>query len=276
MPAFPRSDGHQPLIWVKRVPIYLATLVTALLGLGCVGTASMVAARLAPDPLALSWGGLASGRVWQPLTHLLLDMPDFFTPFGLFFYYASAVAIEKLLGRKTFLWLFTWMALIVPLALVLVWRVLGVAAAFAGWYEFMVGTFVAFATLYPNTEAFGFVPLKYLAFAGLALVLMGLLPSHDWVRVSAVLAQSATGFVFVRFAKGTWSLPYSLPVIRIRRGHPRLRVVRTEPDTGSAATPSLDALLDKISAQGIDSLTAKERAALDKARATLLADKDDR
>ena len=276
MPAFPRFDGHQPLTWVKRVPIYLATLVTALLGLGCIGTALIVTARLDPDPLALSWHGLAAGRVWQPLTHLLLGMPDFFTPFGLFFYYSSAVAIEKFLGRKAFLWLFTWMALIVPLALVLAWRAFGVAVAFAGWYEFMVGTFVAFATLYPNTEAFGFVPLKYLAFAGLVLVLMGFLPSHDWVRVSAVLAQSATGFVFVRFAKGTWSLPSNLPVIRIRRGRARLRVVRAEPDTESAAATSLDALLDKISAQGIDSLTAKERAALAKARATLLGDRDDR
>ena len=235
-----------------------------------------MAARLDPQPLALSWGGLAAGWVWQPLTHLLLGMPDFFTPFGLFFYYTAAVAIEKFFVRKAFLSLLTWMALIIPLALVLAWRAFGVPVAFAGWYEFMVGTFVAFATLYPNTEAFGFVPLKYLAFAGLVLVLMGFLPSHDWVRVSAVLAQSATGFVFMQFAKGTWSLPSSLPAIRIRRGRARLRVVRPEPDPQSPAATSLDALLDKISEHGIDSLTAKERAALDKARAALMSDKDDR
>ena len=276
MSYIPSASGNQPLTRIKRVPVYLATVITAAFGLGCVATAVLDAARVPPEYLLLSWPALKAGLLWVPFTNILISRPDFFTLFGLYFFYIAAVEVEKFFGRKSFLILFAIQAVVVPLVLMTAWILFGHISYQAGWNDLMIGTFIAFATLYPNADAFGFMPMKYMAFAGFVLVLMSHLPDHNWFRISSVALQSAVGFAFVRLAKGTWSLGIRFPTLRWPTRKPRLRVVQGgQAGKPASAVSDLDSILDKISARGLESLTTEEKATLRKARSALLDGKKD-
>jgi hypothetical protein len=133
--------------------------------------------------------------------------------------------------------------------------------------------FIAFAAIYPDLQVFGWVDLKWLAFAGLVLALMSFLPTHDWGSLTILLAMAAASFAFVRYVQGR--IPVGgLPRINFFRRKPKIYVVQkpssrrtVEPDDVSSA---IDPILDKISRSGIGSLTDSERRQLDRARKQLL------
>ena len=141
------------------------------------------------------------------------------------------------------------------------------------------GLLVAFATLYPQTEAWGWVPFKWVAFVCIACGSLMLLASRDWLQLAELWASCAVAFLFIRHAVEQEYDDYTAPLARVRqwlRRKPKLRVLptpvaprRAVVETGDAAS-EMDALLDKIAKSGLASLTARERTRLERAREALL------
>jgi hypothetical protein len=144
----------------------------------------------------------------------------------------------------------------------------------------MIGLFIAFCTLYPGVQWGGFLTAKWVAIASLVLASAIELSSGSWVSLGELWLISAFSFGYIRFLQRGGELPsFSLPL----RRRPKLRVVQ-KPKTGARPATAevtgndsaeMDRLLDKISKNGLNSLTSQERAALERARAKLL-DKDRR
>jgi hypothetical protein len=117
-----------------------------------------------------------------------------------------------------------------------------------------------------------------------ALILVGLyslmaLAARDWTTLTVLWVTCGYAHLFVKHQQGAFTLP-SLSLFKPR---PKLRVLPDLPKKGatSAIAPAapaaddspmaeVDALLDKIAKSGIGSLTARERAKLEAARADLL------
>jgi hypothetical protein len=76
---------------------------------------------------------------------------------------------------------------------------------------------------------------------------------------SIILLASTVGtaYAFIRFEKGELTLP-SIP-------KPSLKTAKPAAPASKPATPTVDDILDKISHQGMHSLTTEERRILDKA-----------
>ncbi len=227
-----------------------------------------------PESVVFATHGFLDGAVWQPLTYLFVARPNFFSIFSLLFLYVAGLEVEKYLGRTRFLQL-GGLLIAAPVVVLLLWHAAGVASVHAGSYEFSIGLFIAFATLYPNMEWFGFIPLKWLAFAGLVLASMSYLPG-GWVGMSILWSVSALSFGFVRFLQHDGAEQVSELLAkkfrRSRRESTKATARRREPEADSIE--SIDPILDKIAQHGIGSLTAKERARLERARAALLARQD--
>ena len=153
----------------------------------------------------------------------------------------------------------------------------------AGSFLITVGLLVAFATLYPNAEWWGWVPFKYLAFA---CILCGSLISfadRDWPGIAELWLVCAASFFYVRHAvEQEYDDHVSLPA-RIRswvRSKPKLRVLPRPRDAeparnrdesyGDELDDEVDALLEKIARTGLGSLSVRERERLEQARETLL------
>jgi Family of unknown function (DUF6576) len=273
-----KSDDYQPVGWMGRYPIRITTLITVLFVVGMFGTVIAASAGWDLTPFAFRSSSFLHGALWQPLTCILIQQASFFFIFNILFLYWSGVEVEKFLGRRRYLQLIG-LLLLVPAVVMMLWSAAGVHWIYSGSYEITVGLFIAFATLYPGVELFGWVTLKWLAFAGIVLASMQYLPNHQWGFLTVLWGMCLTSFLYIRLIQKPYTSDFqsafSDGVSRIFRRKPKFHVLpresgrRTvEPDDD--VYESIDPVLDKISKSGIGSLTASERRALDRARNRLL------
>ena len=109
-----------------------------------------------------------------------------------------------------------------------------------------------------------------------------LLAANDWVSLSQLWASCAAGFAYIRHAKELEYDDYESPfagLAKFFQRKPKLRVLptpaprerfRREVGDDDDAMGEVDALLDKIAQSGMASLTPRERAKLEEARAALM------
>ena len=267
------TSDDQPIAWIGKYPVRLAAFLAAAYLLGIFATAILQTAGMNLSPFVFHVPTFIRGALWQPLTCTFLQDVNFFSLFNILFLYWSASEVEKYLGRRRFLQ-FIALLLILPPLVISAWSIFGVQWAYFGSYEFSIGLFIAFATLYPNVELFSWIPLKWLAFAGIVLGSMQQLPRHEWDHLSVLWVMCAASFGFIRLLQRDISIFGALENVRFFRPKPKFHVVpRSAPPRvvdSEDVHESIDPVLDKISKQGINSLTASERRALDRARNRLL------
>jgi rhomboid family protein len=271
------SDDYRPVTWIGRYPVRIITIVVAIYVLGMFGTVILSTAHVSLTPFAFNAQSFVHDAFWQPLTCTLIQSPSFFFLISMLFLHWSGAEVEKLLGRNRFL-LFFGLLLLMPPSLILIWSALGQHWTYAGSYELTVGMFIAFATLYPNVEMFGWVTLKWLAFAGLVLASMQYLPNHDWGYLSVLWGMCLASFWYIRFVQGLSPLDMDFQRFNLFKRKPKFHIVQksasrrvVEPEDVYA---SIDPILDKIAKSGIGSLTAHEKQTLDRARNRLLKKSD--
>jgi membrane associated rhomboid family serine protease len=243
---------------------------------------------------ALSLTGLKHGYVWQLLTFQFMHanwLHIIFNSLAIFFF---GRPVEMALGRAHFLTLYLSSGVIGGLVQMLF------ALLFSSFDESVVG---ASAGAYGLVAAFAvmnweerftlliyFIPVamqgKTLLWVSIAIALLGMLTPGSGVANAAHLGGILTGFFYVRqIVQGRWHLPqWKFPE---RRAAPRefvaagasknksvfWRSAAGKPDDNSSTDEFLknevDPILEKISAHGIQSLTASERQVLEKARAKM-------
>jgi membrane associated rhomboid family serine protease len=267
------SDEHRPLMWLRGYPVYAAhflvlvfvtsMLVTTLLNLFGVGQLL--------NGLIFTSGQVLRGEVWRVVTYGLRNEPSLLFVIDMAMMVWFGREVERHFGRRTCLFFYGVLYLLTPLLFTVVglWTPMalsGESGAFA--------IFVAFATLYPNAPVFFNLLAKWVALVLVGIYTLIALNNRDLVSLISLWATTGFAFAFVRYQQGL----ISLPTVNLFRRGPKLRVL---PDLKTEKAPAaktkqistmaeVDALLDKIAQSGISSLTAKERAKLDAARADLL------
>jgi membrane associated rhomboid family serine protease len=249
--------------------------------------------RFCYDYFALSLAGLQHGFVWQLLTYQFMHA-------GLWHILGNSLAIyffgrelEILLGWKKYLTLFFTSGVVGGIFQVLTTKIwpqifpdAGVVGASAGAF----GLIAAFALIYPERELmlllFFVIPLrmraKTLLIFSAVLAVAGVVFSESVfggnVANAAHIGGMLTGIFYVRkIIQGNW-FQWKFPA---RRERPRelaatpagkkfwrsvARPSNEEISTDQFLQNEVDPILDKISAHGIQSLTAREREILEKAR----------
>jgi membrane associated rhomboid family serine protease len=239
---------------------------------------------------ALSVEGLRHGYAWQLLTYQLMHGGLLHLVLNCWMIYVFGREVEETLGRNSFLTLYFTSGVIGGLFQALAGVLFGGAFALpvVGASAGASGLLAAFATLYPERPLmlllFFIIPVnmraKFLLLFGGLVTLFGLVVPTGNIAHAAHLGGLLTGIVFVRYAiYWHWHWP------RLRRTPPRpLRPLVKAPLRASAQwgqtnvrvvedlppdeflSKAVDPILDKISAQGIQSLTEREREILETAR----------
>jgi membrane associated rhomboid family serine protease len=223
---------------------------------------------------ALSKEGLESGFVWQLLTFQFMHAGLLHLLFNCWAIYVFGRPLEEWLGWKKFLILFLCAGVIGGVCQVLVallWPNLfggPVVGASAGGF----GLIAAYAVLFPTQELtlllFFVLPIrlsaKTLLMLSAVLALVGIIFPMGNVANAAHLGGMLAGVAFIRwFVQGRglqwFSFPHRVPPRKSEGGF----------SGGDSIQQEVDAILDKISVQGIHSLTAHEREVLEKARARM-------
>ena len=252
--------------------------------------AYLAAPRFPTDAcFALSLVGLERHFYWQLLTFQFMHGGIWHLLLNCFAIYMFGRAVEETLGRRRFLILYFASGVIGGLFQVLAALLApnqfsgAVVGASAGAF----GLTAAFAMLYPNRPLtlllFFVLPItmrsKYLLLISGLLAIFGLVFRFDNVAHAAHLGGMLTGIVLVRW-ESHWQWPRLQQPFR-RRARPALVTThghKTSPwrpprvEAGENLSPDeflsreVDPILDKISAQGIHSLTERERRILEGAR----------
>ena len=199
--------------------------------------------------------------VWQIVTYAFVHPPQLLFLLEIYLLVVFGREIESFLGRNAFLRLYAVLLLLPPLVL-LAAGLLGFSSVYMGSSALHFGVFIAFATLYPSAQIFFSIQARWMALALLAFAALQCLAYSMMTDLTVLLLDSAAAFAVVQFLRGQW-------IIELPRRRSHLRVV--QPGEARVQPPvSIDSILEKISKSGMRSLTARERAQLEKARAELL------
>ncbi|MCX6980523.1 MAG: hypothetical protein NTV08_07195 [Verrucomicrobia bacterium] len=278
------SRDTEPLAKWRGMPIYLTTILAALLVVGFLGSAFLKAAR-SPLLEALAFHTpVASWKGWlSVLTYPFVSEVNFFTPFTIICFYWWAAGIETHLGRPPLVRLLLLLTLTPVVSDVVLSYALKMNNVLAGDYIITIGLLVAFATLYPNAEWIGWVPFKYLAFACILCGSLMFVAERAWLGVASLWLVCLASFSYLRGANDREyddHVPFGARVRAWFRRTPKLRIVQLRRDPEEPLTrgdfeddepeSEMDALLDKIARNGLASLSPNERARLELAREELL------
>ncbi len=279
--------------WSATTALLVANAAVFLLQLILAGFSSFPVGKY----FALSLTGLQHGYVWQLLTFQFMHAGWIHLLLNCWFLYFFGRELEQALGRNSFLALYFSSGVIgglvqmaasavVPHFVTGPWaqQFLGpVVGASAGVF----GLIAAYAMLAPNREfvllLFFVIPLNirawYLLVFFAAVAVYGVLFPSDNVANAAHIGGMLAGIFFIRYAiHWQWPerrhAPAPLPRRKVKV-HPGSSALWSRNDsvsseeelpTGEFLSREVDPILDKISAQGIQSLTDRERKILENAR----------
>lgn len=269
--SFPgRRDHDDPWFRVGTLDITTSVLVPAL----CVVSMFVWAAN--PEflrPLVLFADDVRHGQVWRLVTWPLANDPDIWTALTIAMLWYFGRELERMIGRVKF----AWMLLLLAVVPGLVGTLLDINQA--GIRPVEIAIFCVFCMELPDVRFFGGIPAWIFAvvIVGIeVLQLIGLrLPELIVLLAVSLATAMLAGRAFGVLTHYEW-IP-KLARHRGRRSGGRKRSSRGSggSDTTVVAGPwagantpnprdqyELDALLDKISANGIDSLDRGEKARL--------------
>jgi membrane associated rhomboid family serine protease len=236
---------------------------------------TMLRWNVVDDLFALNAAQLRRGFVWQPVTYMFLHADFWHILINLFVLWFFGREVEYFIGPKYFTRLYflgglTGAALWLAFNFNTAEQVMGASAA-------VLACVVAFATLFPDREItlllFFVIPVnlkaKYLALIAVAIDLVPVL-THRMTNVAhlAHLGGALLGYVYIK-SLGYGVMPRWLlwwqsaqEALRPRRRKPTERRLSRE----EFIQQQVDPILDKISREGLQSLTRRERKILESAK----------
>jgi hypothetical protein len=276
MSGYGYSEDHQPVTYWRGHPIYAAQFIVIAYSVLMIAVALL---GQTAGPI-FAWLGFNSeqvlaGQVWRIASYGLFNPPSLFFVVDMLMLWWFGGELERTFGRRIYGWLYAGIYLLPPLVLLGLGLFRPTAAV---GQPGALSLFIAFATHFPGAPVFFTLLAKWAA-----LILVGIyslihLSSRDWNGLVFLWTTCGYAHLFVRHQQGM----FTLPKLALPKRKPRLRVLPDLPEKKNAASAApaaapddspmaeIDALLDKIARDGIGSLTAKERAKLEAARADLL------
>ncbi len=224
--------------------------------------------------------GLCSGMVWQPVTYMFLHSANLFHILcNMLALWMFGREVEEQIGSRKFLWLYAAGGLFGAACwLAFNW---GGYATLLGASAAVYAVCIAYATLMPDRQItlllFFILPVtlkaKWWAWVAVAVVAYGsLAESGNGVAHLAHLGGVVVGYVFIKWMG--WGEP-SRFVEKLRAAVEPLARPAARPTREKDLSPEefisekVDPILDKISREGIHSLTREERKILEQSQARM-------
>lgn len=240
------------------------------------------------DRLSLSTQAIKEGRVWALVTHAFLHDPS--TPlhivFNLLVFWWFARDLEEKMGRGRFLGVLG-VGILVPAAVYLATRGTGLITEGRGVIgaSGCVNAVLTLAILgapFQQIMLFGVLPMQSWVFLAISLALDAISLGRPGSMVAADMHLAGAAAGAVMFVLGGIGIPdlfnrrgrrsgkrrYPAPSLSVFRGDEdpvpsREEAVRSPArDSGGSLSPGIDTLLEKISREGMASLTDEERRQL--------------
>ena len=271
-----RSEDYRPLFWLGGRPFYVNTVIFAshVIAFALLALAISFLGESVRTALALGNYEAVHGQIWRLFSYIIFPPETaitFIFAMGFLVYFGRQV--EEHVGRKVYTSLYIALVLIPAVLLCLIGFTGYWQENYIGGYGSIFGIFIAFATLYPGVEiCIWFVNLtaKGWAYALLAVLSLANLAFHQWIDLGALWSDAAIGYLGMRLIGAGYGMTWLTDWIEDRQARRLAHRHNLKVLKDAKVHESIDEILDKISKNGVGSLDARERAALERARTNLL------
>ena len=279
-------EGEKPLFHLGDFPVRLITLLVAFHCVAMVSATLLIASGHGAwlDVFTYYSKEVAHGQIWRLLTYAFVSGPSIWFLLEMLMLYYFGREVENGLGWRRFGILYAGLILTGPLVMQ-GFAYGGTPQSLSGAQEVNFAVFAAFVAMHPGAQFFFGLAARWVFLGLLAISGLQLVADHQTARVVTLVASRGLAFMLMRrsgFEEPLlgWGFSWSLP--QIFRPKTRLRVVQKGVHTASSSKTAdskprefdpeeeMDRLLEKISREGIGSLTASERADLEQARKAIL------
>jgi membrane associated rhomboid family serine protease len=273
-----QSDDYSPLFWISGRAVYVNTLIVALHVAAFAIVAILLSAYgsgvLASLPLVPS--EILHGQVWRLVSYIIFppgtgwDVFNFIIAMLLLIFFGRQV--EQYIGRRTYA-VFYLALVLIPAVLLCLLALAGVDSGYLNGFATIFGVFIAFATLYPGMELnifFVNMSAALWAYVLLGAYTVAYIAWREWTALEVLWIDAAVGYFGMRLIGAGYGVSWFTDWLEERRTRRLAQKHQIEVMKDAQANESIDQILDKISKKGVNSLTAQERAALERARADLL------
>lgn len=237
--------------------------------------------------LVLVPGDVLRGYVWTVLTWPLANAPDLWSALTIFFFWYFGTQLEQGLGKRKFLWLLGLTTLtmsVIAMLISLVFQSYGPVLGGLGALQLIV--VLLFIAENPHIRFFFNIPGWLIGAVLVLLPVLQYVGNRAWLELLNLLLGLVAAAIIAR-AQGMLADYHFIPQVAGRRPAQRRPTQRRTPkagrtmrrrgqhpagsgqrvvqgpwtSVGAAGSPQaeLDALLDKISASGMESLSTKEK-----------------
>jgi hypothetical protein len=264
-------NRRQPFFVLGKFPMHITQIVFALLIVGLLATIFLGAdnvlfstALLIQRSFEFKW--------WTPLSYVWFTMPEFWSIVGLVFFAIYGSRIESEMDRQWFagLMLYLWLA---PPLMMIAASPLG-KVALTGPHLVGTSLLLGYCFMHPHQLLWCRVPIKWLGLIVMVAEIGRSISLRHWPDALTTVILWIGMYALLRFLGHTreWNLPAEIGISWERKNsssstkskHSSRLSPKLKPRTvvDLKARSALDAILDKINAEGIHSLTDKEKAIL--------------
>lgn len=236
--------------------------------------------------LILTDDALFGGQIWRLITWpvAIVSSRQLFGQFlSALFFFSIGTQIEMRLGRRAYTWMIGLITLIPAVLAVFVGRLTDIGVIETGLSVLFLGVAVAFGAAQPNARSFFGIPFWILVAVIFGITILGDLADGNLPALVMHLTAAALGLVLIRSmgyapdvpwapqiplpsamtGEGVATAPRKTKRSRKRKAAKSSGHLRSVP-TGSASEAEIDALLDQVNEQGLDSLTKQQKQTLER------------
>ena len=264
------SEG--PIFTVGSLRVDLTILLIGLHTLAMAVAAVLAASGLGDwvSQAAFAAGDLRAGQIWTlvtyPFVHDIRQEGLWFALEMLMFFWFGR-EVESAIGRRSYGLLYGALAILPALVLAGAGPLLG-SKVLVGSSTISFAVFLSFCALHPGAQFFfAGLTAKWVGWILLAIYGLAGFAGRDWPGLLQLWLSSLLAVAWVRRGGMEW------PKISLSRGRKKsgkAKLAAAKKNAGVPVLEKVDAILDKISKEGIHSLTAAEKKQLEDARAKLL------
>lgn len=277
---FSRGSGSDPWFTVGSVAVTTTVAITAL---GLFGILLVVIeAGYGPisRALLLDESAISGGQVWRFVTWAIPPASDFFWALlGLIFFFLIGTQFEAMLGRRAFTSLVGAIVVVPAILGALVAVIAGENVPTFGLSMIFLGIAAGFSAAMPQARSFFGIPFWVIVAFFFLVQFLSLLATRSLSGMVILSSTAFIGLVMTRslgFANVEWIPTVALPSFVTGTPAPSTKARRTKKKksrgranlsavpAATASEAEIDALLDQVNEQGLDSLTKKQKQTLER------------
>ncbi len=270
----PSSGSYAPMTYIRGIPVDVTVLLIVTHVLTMLVTTFLLAfnhKEFLANWIFFSPQALAQGKIWTAATYAfandIVSRNIWFAVEMVIFFFCGR-EVERFIGRNNFIWYYAMLVLIAPTLLAPVAWATGSSLIWWGSWSVHLAMLIGFITIYPEVQFFLGLRAKWVALIYLSVITLMEVARGQWFSLGQVWITVGTAWLYLKYngVGGGLMVFDTWQSWREERTTRKIDARREQKlKEAEEKSTSVDEVLEKISRQGMGSLSEDERLLLEEA-----------